>query len=204
LQLCHFYDYSHFHDYMTLRDYNHIKKYYVCHWPCLTNFWKLKNLDGGFIFANWKPSFTLKNNNALILYIFFWMRSVCCKVKSTKMNLAWIQWYNVHDNIYIYITKYYINFYNILFFVKLVIIYAKACLKFSFFPMLWFWKFGKFSHILGFKKITHRKWKCWICSNFIWTTLWIFIQKTLNLGLLCKCLFRWISSLNLLTLNDDI
>jgi hypothetical protein len=75
LQLIHFYEYHHFHDYMTLHHYSHmLKNYYVCHWPCLTNFWKRKNLDEGvFIFASWKLWFTFNK----IMYWYYMLSFGC-------------------------------------------------------------------------------------------------------------------------------
>jgi len=75
LQLNHFYEYHHFHDYMTLHEYGHmLKNYYVCHWPCLTNFSKWKNLDEGVVhICKLKTFIHLQQNNVLIWYVVIWM-----------------------------------------------------------------------------------------------------------------------------------
>ncbi len=82
LQLCDFYDYNHFHNYKTLHNYSHIFKLLCMPLTLFDRFFKIKNLYGGFTFANEKLLFTITKHNALILYIVIWLQLVLqCIIK---------------------------------------------------------------------------------------------------------------------------
>jgi hypothetical protein len=121
------------------------------------HFSKLKHLDEGFIFVNWKLSTFILKKITCWYYILsldainftMYYKLLCkiwCKMEFTKLNLNWINWYMI-----IFLNKYYIEFYNISFFLSLLLI-CYGVLKLFIFSNVAVWNFDKNFHILGFIK----------------------------------------------------